>query len=117
MCSVKNIDLCSADKKAELEEYMALDTEELTKLITAQEDELKQIEEEFKKLSKDSRSSTRLHQGQGGEDGQAQGRRSRFDEVRQGVAQGRLEGRARWRGAARRASRAPVPLSPAPVGP
>ena len=49
MCSVKNIDLCSADKKAELEKYMALDTEELTKLITAQEDELKQIEEEFKK--------------------------------------------------------------------
>ena len=49
MCSVKNIDLCSADKKAELEKYMALDTEELAKLITAQEDELKQIEEEFKK--------------------------------------------------------------------
>merc|ERR1719261_263110 len=49
MCSVKNIELCDDAKKAELEKYMAMDTEELAKLIADQEGELKSIEEEFKK--------------------------------------------------------------------
>jgi hypothetical protein len=49
MCSPKNIDLCDDEKKKELEKYMAMDVEELKKLIDGQEDDLKKIEEEFKK--------------------------------------------------------------------
>jgi len=49
MCSVKNIDLCSAEKKAELEKYMAMGVDELKALIDSQEEELKAIEVEFKK--------------------------------------------------------------------
>merc|ERR1719473_2078093 len=49
MCSVKNMDLCTPEKKAELEKYMAMGVDELKALIDGQEEELKAIEVEFKK--------------------------------------------------------------------
>jgi uncharacterized membrane protein YqiK len=47
MCSPKNIDLCEADKKAEIQKYQAMDAKELEKLIEEKEAELEKTEKDF----------------------------------------------------------------------
>jgi hypothetical protein len=49
MCSVKNIDLCSEDKKKEIEAFQQMSVADLQKAIDEQEDSLKTIEQDFKK--------------------------------------------------------------------
>lgn len=48
VCSPSNLDLCEADKKKQIEDYMKLPKEELTKLIEAAEKELEDAETWFK---------------------------------------------------------------------
>jgi thiol-disulfide isomerase/thioredoxin len=48
VCSVANIDLCDAEKKAQIETYMKLTVEELNTSITAEEAKLEKAEEDFK---------------------------------------------------------------------
>ncbi|KAL7539059.1 hypothetical protein ACHAWF_006285 [Thalassiosira exigua] len=48
MCSVKNIDLCDADKKALIESYLAMSAEELEKLAAEGEKKIVDAEEYFK---------------------------------------------------------------------
>ncbi|KAH8081720.1 intramolecular oxidoreductase [Aureococcus anophagefferens] len=49
MCSVKNQDLCSEEKKAEIAKFMAMEVGDLNTKIEEQEAELKNIEADFKK--------------------------------------------------------------------
>lgn len=49
MCSVKNQDLCSDEKKAEIAKFMAMSVGDLEKAIDEQEEQLKTIEADFKK--------------------------------------------------------------------
>jgi len=48
MCSPANIDLCDADKKAEIQKFMDMTEDDLEKQITEKEAELEKAEEEFK---------------------------------------------------------------------
>mmetsp|Transcript_31749 Transcript_31749/g.66562 ORF Transcript_31749/g.66562 Transcript_31749/m.66562 type:complete len:219 (+) Transcript_31749:100-756(+) len=48
LCSVKNIDLCDADKKAEIEKYQSMDTAALLAAVVAEEKKLEAAEEFFK---------------------------------------------------------------------
>merc|ERR1712087_340846 len=48
MCSVKNIDLCDADKKAEIEKFMAMDAAALEAAVAAEEKKISDAEENFK---------------------------------------------------------------------
>mmetsp|Transcript_24210 Transcript_24210/g.43634 ORF Transcript_24210/g.43634 Transcript_24210/m.43634 type:complete len:218 (+) Transcript_24210:388-1041(+) len=48
LCSVKNIDLCDADKKAEIEKYQSMDSAALEAAVTAEEKKLEEAEEFFK---------------------------------------------------------------------
>jgi len=47
MCSPKNLDLCDADKKAEIEKFMKMSTEDLEAEIEKKEAESKEAEETF----------------------------------------------------------------------
>eukprot|EP00579_Thalassiosira_antarctica_P008899 CAMPEP_0201881890 /NCGR_PEP_ID=MMETSP0902-20130614/12526_1 /ASSEMBLY_ACC=CAM_ASM_000551 /TAXON_ID=420261 /ORGANISM="Thalassiosira antarctica, Strain CCMP982" /LENGTH=217 /DNA_ID=CAMNT_0048410191 /DNA_START=25 /DNA_END=678 /DNA_ORIENTATION=+ len=48
LCSVSNIDLCDADKKAEIEGYMGMTTAELEAAVAAEEKKIADAEEFFK---------------------------------------------------------------------
>ena len=48
ICSVTNIDLCDAEKKAEIEKYMAMDAAALEAAVKAEEKKLDEAEETFK---------------------------------------------------------------------
>jgi hypothetical protein len=48
MCSPSNVDLCDAEKKAEIEKFQAMPAAELETVIAAKEMELKEAEETFK---------------------------------------------------------------------
>ena len=48
MCSPSNLDLCDADKKAEIGKFMDMDDAALDKLVKEKEDEMATAEEEFK---------------------------------------------------------------------
>ena len=48
MCSVKNIDLCDATKKAQIEKYLAMPEAELKAAIEAEEKKIEDAEENFK---------------------------------------------------------------------
>jgi len=50
VCSPANIDLCDADKKAEIEKFQAMSEDELDKLIKDKESEQKKIEADFNTL-------------------------------------------------------------------
>jgi protein disulfide-isomerase-like protein len=50
MCSPTNIDLCDAEKKAEIEKFLALSAEELDQLITDKELEQKKVAADFEDL-------------------------------------------------------------------
>jgi protein disulfide-isomerase-like protein len=50
MCSPTNIDLCDAEKKAEIQKFQAMSAEELDKLIQEKELEQEKVEEDFKDL-------------------------------------------------------------------
>merc|ERR1719440_1472803 len=47
MCSPKNLDLCDADKKAEIEKFMKMSSEDLEAEIEKKEAESKEAEETF----------------------------------------------------------------------
>ncbi len=47
MCSVKNIDLCDADKKAQIEKYQGMSLDELKGLVDEEETKISDAEEEF----------------------------------------------------------------------
>eukprot|EP00531_Pseudo-nitzschia_arenysensis_P016086 CAMPEP_0116127204 /NCGR_PEP_ID=MMETSP0329-20121206/6721_1 /TAXON_ID=697910 /ORGANISM="Pseudo-nitzschia arenysensis, Strain B593" /LENGTH=169 /DNA_ID=CAMNT_0003621299 /DNA_START=200 /DNA_END=709 /DNA_ORIENTATION=- len=49
MCSPKNIDLCEADKKADIEKFLMMPGSDLDKLIEESEAKMAQAEEDFKK--------------------------------------------------------------------
>jgi len=53
MCSPANLDLCDADKKAEIEKFAAMPAEELTKSIEDKKAEMKNLEETFEKEVKE----------------------------------------------------------------
>jgi hypothetical protein len=48
VCSVGNIELCDDEKKAQIEKYMKLSVEELTKSVEEEEKKLEKAEEDFK---------------------------------------------------------------------
>lgn len=48
VCSPANIDLCDADKKAEIEKFQAMSESELDELITTKEGEMAKAESDFK---------------------------------------------------------------------
>ena len=48
ICSVKNIDLCDKDKKAEILKFQAMPAAKLDELITAEEKKLEDAEKDFK---------------------------------------------------------------------
>lgn len=48
VCSVKNIDLCDADKKALIESFLKMDKTELAKLVEGEETKIATAEESFK---------------------------------------------------------------------
>jgi Thioredoxin len=48
VCSPTNIDLCDADKKKQIEEFMKLSDEDLDAKIKTEEEKLEKAEEEFK---------------------------------------------------------------------
>lgn len=48
MCSVKNIDLCDAEKKAEIEKYQAMDVATLEAAVKTEEKKLEEAEANFK---------------------------------------------------------------------
>lgn len=50
MCSPVNIDLCDADKKAEIEKYQAMSAADLAKAISEKEDEQTKVEADFKEF-------------------------------------------------------------------
>ena len=47
MCSPKNLDLCDADKKAEIEKLMKLDVDTLSSSINEKEESIEKLEEEL----------------------------------------------------------------------
>jgi len=49
MCSPSNLDLCDAEKKAEIETLMALSEDDLKTKVTEGEDKIKAAEDSFKK--------------------------------------------------------------------
>jgi len=49
MCSPKNLDLCEADKKADIEKFLMMPGSDLDKLIEESEAKMAQAEEDFKK--------------------------------------------------------------------
>lgn len=48
MCSVKNLDLCDGDKKAQIEKYMSMPKAELEAAVAAEEKKIEEAEENFK---------------------------------------------------------------------
>jgi hypothetical protein len=50
LCSPANIDLCDADKKKDIEKYMAMTPAELEAAIKEQEDKQTKVEDDFKTL-------------------------------------------------------------------
>eukprot|EP00584_Thalassiosira_punctigera_P010060 CAMPEP_0172543986 /NCGR_PEP_ID=MMETSP1067-20121228/14241_1 /TAXON_ID=265564 ORGANISM="Thalassiosira punctigera, Strain Tpunct2005C2" /NCGR_SAMPLE_ID=MMETSP1067 /ASSEMBLY_ACC=CAM_ASM_000444 /LENGTH=217 /DNA_ID=CAMNT_0013330481 /DNA_START=107 /DNA_END=760 /DNA_ORIENTATION=+ len=48
LCSVKNIDLCDGEKKALIEQYLAMDTDALEIAVAAEEKKVNDAEENFK---------------------------------------------------------------------
>eukprot|EP00542_Grammatophora_oceanica_P016193 CAMPEP_0194046606 /NCGR_PEP_ID=MMETSP0009_2-20130614/21863_1 /TAXON_ID=210454 /ORGANISM="Grammatophora oceanica, Strain CCMP 410" /LENGTH=220 /DNA_ID=CAMNT_0038691971 /DNA_START=32 /DNA_END=694 /DNA_ORIENTATION=+ len=50
MCSPSNIDLCDADKKAEIEKYQAMSADDLAAAIKEKEDAQDALEKEFKEF-------------------------------------------------------------------
>merc|ERR1712127_443557 len=48
LCSVKNIDLCDDDKKAQIEKYLAMDSAALDAAVAAEEKKVDDAEENFK---------------------------------------------------------------------
>lgn len=48
LCSVKNIDLCDDEKKAEIEKYLAMDADALATAVAAEEKKIADAEEKFK---------------------------------------------------------------------
>jgi Thioredoxin len=48
VCSVANIELCDTEKMAQIEKYMKLSVEELTKSVKEEEKKLEKAEEDFK---------------------------------------------------------------------
>jgi uncharacterized coiled-coil protein SlyX len=50
ICSPANIDLCDDDKKKEIEKYQKMADDELAKMITEKEEEMKKAEKDFKEL-------------------------------------------------------------------
>lgn len=48
-CSVANIDLCDAEKKAQIEKYLAMSEEDLKAAVAAEETKLEEAETNFKK--------------------------------------------------------------------
>mmetsp|Transcript_7688 Transcript_7688/g.11101 ORF Transcript_7688/g.11101 Transcript_7688/m.11101 type:complete len:168 (+) Transcript_7688:273-776(+) len=50
MCSPTNIDLCDDDKKAEINKYQAMGSDELDKLIAEKEAEQSKLEDDFKEF-------------------------------------------------------------------
>jgi len=50
MCSPKNIDLCDDAKKAQISEYMKLDSDAREKMISEKETELQELESTFEKF-------------------------------------------------------------------
>jgi hypothetical protein len=48
MCSPANIDLCDADKKAEIEKFLGLAGDELDKMISESEEKMEKAEADFK---------------------------------------------------------------------
>ena len=48
VCSVNNLELCDDEKKAQIEKYMKLSVEELTKSVEEEEKKLEKAEEDFK---------------------------------------------------------------------
>lgn len=50
ICSPANIDLCDDDKKKEIEKFQKMADDELLKLITEKEEEMKKAESDFKEL-------------------------------------------------------------------
>jgi len=48
VCSVNNMDLCDAAKKAEIEKYMAMDSAALEKLVAGEEQKIEDAEAHFK---------------------------------------------------------------------
>merc|ERR1719231_1882115 len=48
MCSPKNIDLCEADKKADIEKFLAMSPADLDKLISESEAKIEKAEADFK---------------------------------------------------------------------
>jgi hypothetical protein len=48
LCSVKNIDLCDATKKAQIEKYLAMPEAELKATVEAEEKKIEDAEENFK---------------------------------------------------------------------
>mmetsp|Transcript_19702 Transcript_19702/g.40502 ORF Transcript_19702/g.40502 Transcript_19702/m.40502 type:complete len:222 (+) Transcript_19702:143-808(+) len=47
MCSVKNIDLCDSDKKAQIEKYQGMSLDELKGLVDEEETKISDAEEDF----------------------------------------------------------------------
>jgi len=48
MCSVKNMDLCDEEKKAQINKYLGMDAAELKKAVEAEEKKIADAEESFK---------------------------------------------------------------------
>jgi hypothetical protein len=50
MCSPTNLDLCDAEKKAEITKFMEMSDDDLDKMVTEKEEEMKKLEEDFKEF-------------------------------------------------------------------
>mmetsp|Transcript_106615 Transcript_106615/g.267245 ORF Transcript_106615/g.267245 Transcript_106615/m.267245 type:complete len:167 (-) Transcript_106615:130-630(-) len=50
LCSPKNLDLCSAEKKKQIQEYMAMDAKKLEEFVSSKEEEMKKISSDFDKF-------------------------------------------------------------------
>ena len=63
LCSVKNIDLCDAEKKAQIEKYSGMSTEDLEKAVAEEEKKIADAEELFKtEVSKLQATYTKLNE-------------------------------------------------------
>merc|ERR1711976_464014 len=51
-CGPKNVDLCDADKKKQLDEFMAMSDDALTAKISEKEEEMKKAESDLEELLK-----------------------------------------------------------------
>merc|ERR1712217_524750 len=51
-CGPKNVDLCDADKKKQLDEFMAMSDDDLTAKISEKEEEMKKAESDLEELLK-----------------------------------------------------------------